>query len=115
MPCRDDVVNVVLLLLLLLLVDAGLSSPLDYCHRLDAHPPRLYATKTTYEQVRARDLEPRQVLVDTDERRSTSSKSDVSTATQFAATDDYSCQRQYRPREIVALCCRFMQLHALDN
>jgi len=90
-----DVFDVTLLLLMLSL-DAGRTSPsssLDYCHRLDDHPPRLYATKTAYDEVRARDLEARQSVVATDDDSLASSTSGASKATNFAATDDYSCQR----------------------
>ena len=94
--CRDDLVLLLLLLLLLLLhVGPAGPSPLDYCHRLDEHPPRLYATKTVYEQVRGRDLEPRQAVVDVDDdARGSLSSDDVASAAHFTATDDHSCQRQ---------------------
>jgi len=81
--------------LLLLLLDVGRTSPassLDYCHRLDDHPPRFYATKTAYDEVRARDLEAQQLVVGTDDN-SPPSTSDDFKATQFAVTDDYSCRR----------------------
>jgi len=98
-PCRHDVVDVIFVLLLLsTLLGVGRPSPLDYCHRLDDHPPRMYATKTAYDEVRARDLEPRRLIVlgADDDNSAASSTSDASTpAKPFTFTDDHSCQRQY--------------------
>jgi len=100
-----DVVDVVITLLLLLL-DGGLASPssLTYCHRLDAHPPRLYATKTAYDEVRAHDLETRKFVVDTDDDSSTSTTtSGVADASQFGIADDYFGQCISQCRRI--MCC----------
>lgn len=90
---RDDIVDVVATLLLLLDIGRTLpSSSLNYCHRLDDRPPRLYATKTAYDEVRAHDLEARQVLAGTDDSPQSATSGD-SGASQFGQTDDYSCQR----------------------
>lgn len=79
-----------LMLLQLHAICASPSSSLNYCHRLDDHPPRLYATKTAYDEVRARDLETcRQLVVQSDD---SSSQSADSAASQLGTSDDYSCQ-----------------------
>jgi len=85
--------------LLSLLCDTGFpcpSSSLSYCHRLDDHPPRLYATKTAYDEVRAHDLETRKLVAGTDDRSSSSSTSGVSGASQLGIAEDYFSQRQYQ-------------------
>jgi len=90
--CRQAVDVVVATFLLL---DAGWTSPsssLNYCHRLDEHPSRLYATKTAYDEVRSRDLETRKLVVGTDDS-SPSSTSGVSSSSQLGMTDDYFGQR----------------------
>ena len=90
--CRHAVDAVVTLLMLFDSCHASPSSSLNYCHRLDDHPPRLYATKTAYDEVRARDLETQKLVVGAD-NSSSSSNSDVSGTSQHGITDHYFGQR----------------------